>query len=418
MRAGINDSPPYQREGGVWSKARQQLFLDSVINRYDIPKLYFHDLQDEKGSKYSYAVIDGKQRLGALWSFLHDGLPLSEDFEMNEAVLNHPAFKDLSNPPKGGDRWADLSDDWKEMIKAVSIDVVEVKTDDPDEIEDLFFRLNNGEPLNAAEQRNNIRGSMSDLIRDVALMDFFSDRLRINNTRYKHREISAKIVCLEHADWTVPVLVCDLKKRHLDDLCEKNSSMGKDQVDALRKRIEKQLAKCNKVFEANDPLLSKMAVPPFYYVWVKDVTARYGHPDLYTRMREFLKNFEVRRLQNLKLDEEEQDAGLTDFTRLSQQATNDKGNIERRLHYLVRQFLETNPEVECTDSKRSFTDEERFVIYELGMRKCAECGISLASLDEMDADHEVQWSWGGPTTLANARCLCAPCNRSRAKTTS
>jgi hypothetical protein len=415
LRAAIDDSPAYQREGGVWSTNRQQLFLDSLINRYDIPKLYFHDLQSHKGSDFQFAVIDGKQRLGAIFAFMNGDLRLDADFHMNDAVLGMSAYSSLPNPPSGGQAWSELTDEWKDVIRSIGLDVVEVRTDEPDEIEDLFFRLNNGEPLNAAEERNNIRGSMADLIREISETTFFSDRLRISDKRYKHREIAAKIVCLEHADWTDKAHVCDLKKRHLDDLCKNNASLGSSQVEALRKRLTKELAKCNKVFEARDQLLSKMAVPPFYYVWVKHVTGRYGHKDLHAVMRGFLIDFEVRRIQNLKLDEDAQDPGLTEFTRLSQQATNDKGNIERRLQYLVREFLAANPEVEVKDAKRSFTDEERLVIFELGGRTCAECGKSLASLDEMDADHRVQWSWGGATTMDNARCLCSSCNRGLAQ---
>lgn len=72
----INDSPPYQRESGIWSREKQQLFLDSLFNNYDVPKLYFHDLRG-KHPKFKYAVIDGKQRLHAMWDFLDDKVRLA-----------------------------------------------------------------------------------------------------------------------------------------------------------------------------------------------------------------------------------------------------------------------------------------------------------------------------------------------------
>ena len=40
----IDLDPPYQRETGVWSKEKQQLFIDSLINKFDVPKIYFHDI--------------------------------------------------------------------------------------------------------------------------------------------------------------------------------------------------------------------------------------------------------------------------------------------------------------------------------------------------------------------------------------
>ena len=65
----INDSPDYQREAGVWSVAKQQLFIDTMLNRYDVPKLYFHDLRRNESTHHKFAVVDGKQRLRALRNF-------------------------------------------------------------------------------------------------------------------------------------------------------------------------------------------------------------------------------------------------------------------------------------------------------------------------------------------------------------
>ena len=71
----INISPDYQRESAVWAKDKQQLFPDSILNSYDVPKIYFHDLRG-KDPRFEYAVIDGKQRLFTVWQFL-DGTILS-----------------------------------------------------------------------------------------------------------------------------------------------------------------------------------------------------------------------------------------------------------------------------------------------------------------------------------------------------
>ena len=38
----INFSPAYQR-GYVWKKNQKELFIDSLLLGYDIPKIYFHD---------------------------------------------------------------------------------------------------------------------------------------------------------------------------------------------------------------------------------------------------------------------------------------------------------------------------------------------------------------------------------------
>ena len=78
-RDEIDLDPPYQRLS-VWDKEKRQTFIDSVLNGFDIPKLYFHDVEDSSRSEYRYAVIDGKQRMQALWEFMSNQLPLADDF--------------------------------------------------------------------------------------------------------------------------------------------------------------------------------------------------------------------------------------------------------------------------------------------------------------------------------------------------
>ena len=65
----INLEPEYQRLGNIWSPSKQQLLIDSIINEYDIPKIYFHELYPQVENK-KYAVIDGRQRLEAIFNFI------------------------------------------------------------------------------------------------------------------------------------------------------------------------------------------------------------------------------------------------------------------------------------------------------------------------------------------------------------
>src|SRR5438477_136069 len=77
-------NPPYQRPANVWSAEKKQLLIDSIVNRFDVPKLYFHEYPEPKlieGKKRKYAVIDGKQRLLAVWDFIDNVFTLPDKFE-------------------------------------------------------------------------------------------------------------------------------------------------------------------------------------------------------------------------------------------------------------------------------------------------------------------------------------------------
>lgn len=397
----FNLNPSYQRETGVWSLEKRQLFIDSLINSFDIPKIYLHDLRSKK-EPISFAVVDGKQRLSTIWSFIEGRFKLSDGFKY---LGNEDTY------PDKGMSFQDFSELWKERFKNISVDVVYIQFAEEDDIEELFSRLNNGEPLNAAEKRNAMGGAMCQLIRETAMHPLFTKVLPFGNKRYSHFEVAAKLLKLEENELKTGTLVCDLKKRHLDELVETNRNLTEKQKKDLYVRVERNMNLMVKIFSEKDALLLKQSYPQMQYIFVKTVFENYGHPSLAKKVKEFLEKFSIeRRLNNEK--EEDKDVDLVYYGTLSMQGTNDSTSMVMRNEIQVRYFLTWNPDVQVKDPKRVFSAEERLVIWLMNNKKCAVCGVTI-TLQEMDADHEKLWAHGGPTTLENARCLCISCNRGR-----
>jgi len=63
--------PPYQRRGRLWSNTDKACLIDSILNWYDVPKLYVADFtwgdSQLNSEQLPYAIIDGKQRLEAIF---------------------------------------------------------------------------------------------------------------------------------------------------------------------------------------------------------------------------------------------------------------------------------------------------------------------------------------------------------------
>src|SRR4051812_39603622 len=78
--------PEWQREE-VWDLPRKQQLIDSVLRGWKLPKFYFVKLDDEE-----YEVVDGQQRLSAIYEFFANELPLSEE---TAARFGGPFYKDL-----------------------------------------------------------------------------------------------------------------------------------------------------------------------------------------------------------------------------------------------------------------------------------------------------------------------------------
>ena len=137
-RNKIDPKPAYQR-GPVWSVSQQQLFVDSILRGYDIPKLY---LRSNPRQQYEYEIIDGQQRLTAIWRYLDNKYALSDE---SDAVQGHQIADKL---------FEDIHDDLKQELQAYELSIVVVEDAQDDEVEDMFLRLQNGVPLNSAEKRN------------------------------------------------------------------------------------------------------------------------------------------------------------------------------------------------------------------------------------------------------------------------
>lgn len=408
--------PVYQRQGSVWSESKKQLFIDSIVNGYDIPKIYIHKLgegDDGYGSR-TYAVVDGKQRLEAIWDFFDNKFALADDFEYKGNVL--PMDEKEHGVPQAGFSFSDFNEHWKEEFKVESLSFVIIEDADEQDIEDLFSRLNHAEPLNAAEKRNAFGGDMIRIIRDVAKgHKFFKKKLPFDDKRYIHHDIAARLLLIEkRVVWDGDEPYCDLKKRFLDKLVKEHRSIKEEDKDKLKKAVNDQLNGLVQVFEEEDPLLRKSGYSQLYYLFVKQEEKEYACERKDIRL--FLVDFSSEREKSLATSPEEKEDSrhifLDEFERLMQQG-NDRYSLRDRVMILIKFLLQANPSIKAKDKRRIFTPEQRSVIFMKSGRVCAECGKKLASIEEFDADHIIPWSKGGETSVANGRALCQTCNRSK-----
>ena len=262
MRSYIDLDPPYQRLA-VWDREKRQRFIDSIINGVDTPKLYFHDLggTTDSGQPYRYSVIDGKQRLLALWEFLSNKLPLPNDFvyfdnpEYSAAGLTYDAL--LNEYPLLRARFDDFE-----------MPIVVVDADDEELIEQIFWRLNVQMPLSAAEKRNVLGGPLPLLIRKVGLKPFFAEAIRIGPERFRHYDLAAKFVRISHAGGFVAT-----KKENLDKLvvdARIARAKGEDwaspeSLRQLEERVDTLLNEMRGFFGSRSPLLGGVGRVTLYY---------------------------------------------------------------------------------------------------------------------------------------------------------
>jgi hypothetical protein len=340
-RHEIELNPEYQRISGIWTSEKRQLLIDSLVNGFDVPKLYFHEFvphKEKDGKKYRYAIIDGKQRLQTIWDFISGEISLAEDFK----YLRDDSVK------AGGLDYAALAKKYpqiKARFDGTPIDIVTIRTDDIELIEDMFSRLNEAVPLNAPEKRGALGGPMPAAIRKVALDTFFSKHIFFPDARYRHRDLAAKFLYIEYSK-NIP----NTKKSYLDDFVKDFRRWAKagekraapTTVSALINEVKRTLTLMNSAFVVKDSLLRQVGMITLYYHLYRQIKlANVGPIE-----REMLARFEEDRERNREIVElagessKNVDTALLEFDKHSQ-TPNDAYAIRIRLAILLK-YLNKN----------------------------------------------------------------------------
>jgi uncharacterized protein with ParB-like and HNH nuclease domain len=65
--------PEWQRQE-VWSKSKKQNLIDTILRGWKLPKFYFQKTSDDPET---FEVVDGQQRLAAIFDFFDKDLKLA-----------------------------------------------------------------------------------------------------------------------------------------------------------------------------------------------------------------------------------------------------------------------------------------------------------------------------------------------------
>lgn len=151
----LNLTPDFQR-GLVWKLKQKSELIESILMGIPLPLIYVKE--DEKGV---YVIVDGKQRLNTLFSFINN------EFALEKLTI----LKD-----KNGFRFEDLTPLEQNKIEDCSLTLHVIKPPTSDRVTfDLFDRVNRGGTrLNNQEMRNALyQGNATKLITRLAKQEVF-----------------------------------------------------------------------------------------------------------------------------------------------------------------------------------------------------------------------------------------------------
>lgn len=415
----LRPNPEYQR-GWQWKRSQQQLLIDSMFRGYPLPRFYFQlkVSQDALGADVNTLdIIDGQQRIIAMTQFRQDQWPLLQPASM-------PLPPTVRDAPCawGGLTFSGLSAELQEQFLGLDLSIVLItEAGTPDEVRDLFIRLQAGTPLTPQQVRDAWPGNVSPYVEllagklnrngrfgplftaidrrgtgpreDVDLVDEGMDA----------RQTCAQLLCLYlavEAGKPYP----NLGSRSIDNLYHENTDLDPHGPQAAK--FEELLAACQEVIvERRSPQsvrstgeirrTARAAVRKnrlfSLFLFLRDL--QNGPASLKQALPEVARRF----WSDIGDSVEPKVGRVVSPTTIAENVTwfrNEKmGGL-------------TFPEL---DSLRLFSQAQRADIYARYGGLCAICGQALEA-EDAEYDHVVPWISGGRTEVSNGRPVHSRCH--------
>lgn len=225
----IDASPMYQRRER-WGHEAQSLLIESFLLNVPVPPVYL--AEDDFGT---YSVIDGKQRITAIFQFMRNKYKLKglKEFPALEGLYFNELPRELRN-----------SLNIRPYIRVVTL----LKQTSPELKYEVFTRLNSGgEPLLPQEIRNALfRGKLNDDIMEISEAAFLRKQLKIvtlKETAYatmQDVELVLRFLTLE-GSWKN--FSGDMR-RSMDAFMEHNAKLPATTRKVLREKFSTSLGRC------------------------------------------------------------------------------------------------------------------------------------------------------------------------------
>ena len=141
-----------QRDGKQWTTNQKNALIDTILNGYAIPAIWILEDKDNVIEAVEVkTVVDGKQRLTTIFSFMNDEWKLAKSFE---PVFHKNKYYDIA-----GKKFSELAPEMQELIEEYEISVMSLTGYDEEQIEEQFMRLNSGTPFKSTQKIRVVLGT-------------------------------------------------------------------------------------------------------------------------------------------------------------------------------------------------------------------------------------------------------------------
>jgi hypothetical protein len=307
--------PEYQRQPKLWSVEKKRLLIDSMLRDIDIPKLYFNKA---KGGELE--VVDGQQRLWAIWEFIDDEYAYESDGKSQ--------------------KFSDMSPEQKKTIRAYTLQVAVFEDADDEYLRELFLRLQLGLLLVTGEKLHAAIGEMKDFVFARMAAHKFIDHVKIPKRRYAKETLCAQIA-INSFLWAKLQMFARTRYEDLDFFFKEYEQPQGGDLELFRKQSKKILSVLDDLWdcfgERTKDLSSRSYILSVYllFEWLRE-----GLKSDADRMRfvKFVFTLWKRLREEISAGFDRKNRELYVFETMLSSAPGEKYQIERRHQKLIEYY--------------------------------------------------------------------------------
>lgn len=263
-------------------------------------------------------MVDGQQRLLAIYDFFDNELPLSEDVAEEVGAT---FYEELPEPI------ADAFDDYE-------IEFDEITNADDEELKEFFQRLQEGLRLTSSEKLNSVHSKLRDFCRRLSKHDFFKKKVVASDKRYGHFDIVAKVAVIEIEGIDVGLRFDDLKASFKS---QKHFSSRSN----VAKRLRDTFDFLNTVFSNYSPTLRNRTVVQSFVTLTAKILQTGNSEGTAKRLRKFFVFFSGELSRQVTLGQKATDPEYLVFQKTVN--ANVRRSAQTRNEILLRKLLVFDP---------------------------------------------------------------------------
>ena len=249
---------PIQRQSAQWTNLQQSLLVHSILANFPVPAIYVEKTDsaetDDKGKAiYKYSVLDGKQRMTTIFSFINGDYALNE--ETPAAEVEGETYE------LAGKTFEELDEDVRQELLRFKFSIFAFEDATDDEVEEIFFRLNNSTPLSKPQKARPLMGTENARFTNQILTgSFFTEKCNFSKLQLRKSDdmctLLQSMMLLDHkyGDYEYASISAD-------EVMKYSAAIKNNYSDSQKDLLLEIIDYLDEAFDDKEKMLKKINIP-------------------------------------------------------------------------------------------------------------------------------------------------------------